>query len=238
MSTKKDVYSQAVSKLGSSKLFLAAVLLDLLSVLISSILFVLNIVTIIKDSQRVGDVNLFSPIYIIGLITLIVSALMGIALFRVYISFKRDEPNTKALNRVILYAIIHTVLSAATFFITYRSVVPYFFISFVLLNVISILIIIGERNTLKLAIAFSEQDLAGILKYKSSVLLLVFILYTIVYELLLALTTASIYTLLSIPGIASLVLYCILLFKFRVIANTGTKKANRNSERSPKQIDL
>ncbi len=238
MSTKKDVYSQAVCKLGSSKLFLAAVLLDLLSVLISSILFVLNTITIIKDSQRGGSEIILTPIYIIGIITLIVSALMGIALFRVYISFKRDEPNTKALNRVILYAIIDTVLSATTFFDTYRSVVPYFLISFVLFNVISILIIIGERNTLKLAIAFSEQDLAGILKYKSSVFLLVFILYTIVYDLVRALTTASIYTLLSIPGTVALVLYCILLFKFRVIANTGTKKANRNSERDPKKFNL
>ncbi len=235
MSNKKNVYSQAVSKLGSSTLFLAAVLLDLLSVLISVVYYLLGIIEIINDLQRGGIENLFIALSACEVFSLILDALIGIALLRAYLSFKRKAPNTKVLERVVYYTLISLVVLVISFALTFESLT---YVLTPIVVVICLFVFLATRKTIKLAIAFLEQDIAGILKYKASLLLLIFVIYTAVFNLVNALSAIGVATLLSLPALAALIIYAILLFKFRIIANTGTKKANRNSERSPKQIDL
>lgn len=104
--------------------------------------------------------------------------------------------------------------------------------------IISLFVFLAERKTIKLAIAFLEQDIAGILKYKASILLFVFIIFTVIDNIMKALSSIGVATLLSLPALAALIIYAVLLFKFRIIANTGTKKANKQSERKIKRIDL
>ena len=235
MSAKKDFYSQAVCELGASKLFLAAILLDLFSFLISVVYYLLNIIEMINDSQRGGTENLFTALNACEVISLILDALIGIALLRTYLSFKRNAPNTKALERVIYYSLISSVLLVISFALTFKSLL---YVLAPIAAVICLFIFLATRKTIKLAIAFLEQDIAGILKYKASILLLIFIIYTAVFNLVNALGAIGVATLLSLPALAALIIYAILLFKFRIIANTGTKKANKHSDRKAKRIDL
>lgn len=245
---RKDVFFEAVCELGASKLFLWAILLELFSFLLSIINKAVSFSESLEVAVNEGKTTAFIFTNVYEFFSIIVTAITAILLLRAHISFKRNTPNTKPLKYIITCALISLIFSVVYFagllmfgggmFVDFFAFTIIILPLILVIAIISLFVFLAERKTIKLAIAFLEQDIAGILKYKASILLFVFIIFTVIDNIMKALSSIGVATLLSLPALAALIIYAVLLFKFRIIANTGTKKANKQSERKIKRIDL
>ncbi|MBQ8895378.1 MAG: hypothetical protein IJY88_01110 [Clostridia bacterium] len=225
----KGVYYNTVAELGKSKLFLCAVILYLSSVLLSVIY------TIFTDGGQSGSALIQTFFTVYNAVSNITALICGLLLLKIHLSFKKGEADAKALKQIIYLQMFEVILAVVFGALTLLStendgidlklkiVVTVIFSIFI--GIVSLFFFFAIRKTVRLSIAFLEQDIDGIAKYKASIFMIVFLCYTIVYNFINITSSISFKTLLELPALASLILFLITAIKFKSASASAIKKS-------------
>lgn len=221
MITKNNV-TEKFYELGRSKIFLIAIILNLISIPLSALNICTSLLSCANEyiATRGTDVYYTDLIYEIS--ALAVSLLSGICLLRLYLSFKNKAPNANLLRRLFIYEIIVNALSfiyhlsplvtrrGESEYSLFFAIWPYLMLSVLAIGLIILLL---ERKTIKLAVALIEHDVNSIIKYKASNALVVFLVFSYFF------TLVRLDFPMALPGFAAYSLFIYVLISFCAISH-------------------